>query len=396
MNTQTLSSRPKRLLFVHSSDELYGSDVVLWHLVTGLDRQRFEPIVVLPSDIPYEGKLSAALEQAGVIHYSIKMGVIRRRYFNPAGMVHYLAYLGYGTWQLALLVRRHHINLIHSNTSAVLGGALVARLFGLPHVWHIHEILEQPAWVGRLIYRIVLANSTKVVAISHAVARHINQRGDQPNIEIISDGVDCTRFRPHVDGQSFRDRWGVRSGEVVVGVVGRISHWKGQELFLEAAGKTAALCPQIRFAIVGDPVPGDESRLVNLRAQANQLGLADKVIFQAFTENAPEIMRALDILVLPSTLPEPLGLVALEAMASERPVIAAGHGGSLEIVISGENGLLFPPGDSNALAQAIIRLATDSERRKHLALRGRQQVVEHFSLKEFRQKFTRLYTNLIC
>lgn len=395
MNTLPFTSRPKHLLFVHSSDEFYGSDVVLWQLVSGLDRQRFEPIVVLPSDLDYEGRLSTALEQARITHYSIKMGVIRRCYFNLPGVVRYLAYLAYGVWQLGRLVKQHKIDLIHSNTSAVLGGALVARLYGLPHVWHVHEILGKPAWLGRLIYRFILANSTRVVAISQAVARQIDERGSRPDIQVIWDGIDCATFSAQVDGQAFRDRWGVQDGETVVGVVGRISHWKGQELFLEAASQAAMILPQLRFIIVGDPVPGDEARLTGLHTQARQLGLADKVNFVPFTANAPQVMRALDILVLPSTLPEPLGLVVLEAMASERPVIAAAHGGPLETVEPGESGLLFPPRDAGALAEAMINLARDHNRRKEMGYKGRERVLNHFSLERFNQQFAHLYTNLI-
>lgn len=389
------TSRPKRILFVHSSNEFYGSDVVLWQLVSGLDRQRFEPIVVLPSDVPYEGKLSAVLRQAGILHYCIKMGVIRRRYFNLPGLVCYLTYLTYGVWQLGHLVKRHQIDLVHSNTSAVLGGALVARLYGLPHVWHVHEILEKPAWLGRLIYSFILANSTQVVAISQAVARCIGERGSQPAIQVIWDGIDCTIFNPQIDSQTFRDRWRVQDSEIVVGVVGRISHWKGQELFLKAASQAAAVFPRLFFVIVGDPPPGDEARLSGLQAQARQLGLANKVRFVPFTSSVPQVMRALDILVLPSTLPEPLGLVVLEAMASERPVIAAAHGGPLETVEPGETGLLFPPRDVGALTEAMINLAGDPERRKDMGRKGRQRVLDHFSLERFNQRFVCLYTDLI-
>lgn len=385
----------KRILFMHSSDEFYGADVVLLQLVTGLDRRQYEPIVVLPSDIPYEGKLSAALEGVGIQYYSMRMGVIRRRYFSLTGLPRYLMYLTHGTVQLTRLVKQHQIDLIHSNTSAIMGGALVARLFGLPHVWHVHEIIEQPAWLGRLIYRIILANSTKVVAISQAVAHCISKREAPSHVEVVWNGIDCTRFSPQVDDDCFRAKWGVAPDEVLVGVVGRISRWKGQELFLEAASKVVEVCPRIQFAIVGDPVPGEESRLLDLRRQANRLGLGDELVFHPFTDKVHKVMRALDILVLPSTLPEPLGLVVLEAMASERPVIAAAHGGPLETIVPDETGLLFNPGDADALAKKIVQLANNAGLRKDMGRKGRQHVLEHFSLDRFSQRFNGLYNDLL-
>lgn len=398
--------------------------MVLWYLVTGLDRQKFTPIVVLPTDVPYEGKLSQALEQAGISHYCIKMGVIRRRYFNPLGVIIYVIYLIYGVWQLGALIKRHRIVLVHSNTSAVLAGALAARLYGLPHVWHVHEILEKPAWFGRLIYRFILANSSQVVAISQAVANHISrgavttlvgQATDDENgvqsllcgqtkvctpiteqrIQVIWDGIDCQKFNPQVDGQSLRQAWGIGPDELAVGVVGRISHWKGQELFIKAASQAIKQAGQLRFVIVGGPVPGDEMRLENLQKLTQDLGLTDQVKFVPFSQNVPEVMRALDILVLPSTWPEPLGLVVLEAMASERPVIAAAHGGPLETVLAGETGFFFKPRDASSLAEAMMRLAGNPELRQKLGDKGRQRVLEHFSLENFRQQFTLLYAEML-
>src|SRR5690242_2780459 len=105
--------QPKRILFVHSSDELYGSDQVLLNLVTGLDRRQFEPIVALPTDLAYKGELSEMLKARDIRCYKIKMGVLRRRYFKPYGFMQYLFYTVWGVWQLSKIIRQHQIELIH-------------------------------------------------------------------------------------------------------------------------------------------------------------------------------------------------------------------------------------------------------------------------------------------
>jgi predicted outer membrane repeat protein len=395
---------PKRILFVHSSDELYGSDIVLLQLVSGLDRHRFEPIVVLPSDLKYEGRLGAALDQVGVTHYSIKMGVIRRRYFQPLGLLQYSLYLANGVRQLLGIVRKHQIDLIHSNTSAVFGGAIASRICYLPHVWHIHEILTKPAWLSKLIRRLVLTNSVCVVCVSDAAANSVapipkafpSQRKCLPLIRVIRNGVDCAKFNTQINGDPLRQSWNIKKDQVVIGMVGRISRLKGQDIFVEAAARAIQGFNQLYFVIVGGPVPGDGSILAFLQTRLKQLGLVDKVRFVPYVDDIPQVMRALDILVLPSVLPDALSLVVLEAMASGRPVIAAAHGGPLETVMHEETGLHFPPRDIDALAQAMVELARDSNRRSEMGQKARQYVIDRFSLERFNQEFDQLYMELLC
>lgn len=390
---------PQHILFVHSSDEMYGSDKVLLQIVSGLERTKFIPIVVLPSDITYKGELSTALKELSIATHAIKMGVLRRRYFRPLGFLQYLFYTVIGVYQLRNLVKRYRAVLIHSNTSAVFGGALVARLCQLPHVWHVHEILEKPRWLGSLIYWFILKTSDVVVVISQAVANHMIQNTpntvNSQHIQVIWNGVDCEIFRPEINGQSVRNMLGIREDEVLSGVVGRISHWKGQELFIEAAARAVKLCPLLRIVIVGSPVPGDEARLRQLQEQAKSLDIADKVQFLAFSNDIPQVMRALDFLVLPSILPEPMGLVILEAMASGRPVVAAAHGGPLETVVDGVTGLWFEPCNVVALADAMIKLTQDGTLRCALGNHARERAVGYFSLASFQQRFARLYTDLL-
>ena len=383
------------ILYVHPSDELYGSDRVLLQLVSGLDRTQFEPIVVLPSDIPYEGKLSAALDQYQIKHYSIRMGVLRRRYLTPFGFLIYLYNLFYGIWRLNQLVSVHDVRLIHSNTSTVLGGAIVARLHGIKHVWHIHEILKKPKWFGRIMCFFIRTFSHRIIAVSRAVADPITIPKHQSKIGIVWNGIDTKEFSIAVDGQSLRKHWGVKKNTVVIGIIGRISHWKGQELFLKAAARATRKCKNTYFILVGDPVPGEEFRLAHLHRLIIDLNIAKQTRIIPFTDNISQIMRALDILVLPSTLPEALGLVILEAMACTRCVIAAAHGGPWEAIEPAETGLLVPPNNVEALAAAMIELANDPERRYAMGQKGRQRVVELFSLANFRKKIIRIYDEIL-
>lgn len=378
---------------------MYGSDRVLLQIIQGLDRSILEPVVILPLDIQYNGELSSALSNVGVETHHIKMGVLRRRYLHPLRIVKYIWFSLLGIYHIYMIARRHNAKLIHSNTSAIVGGAVAARLLQIPHLWHIHEILDQPAWLSRMIYSLVLGASTVVVAISGAVERQIRHRAfnsaKYPNIIVVWNGVDCDRFTPLTDGVKIRAALSVGDDEILFGLVGRISHWKGQELFLDALAIAIKHNPKLKAAIIGSAVAGEEWREAQLRQQVRENKLDSVVRFMPFSDNAPKIMCALDCLVLPSLLPEPFGLVLLEAMASGRPVIAAAHGGPLEIVIANSTGLLFSPGNTQALAAALERIAQDYNGRITMGKNARQRAVDTFSLTQFQAKFMATYRSLL-
>ncbi len=385
------------ILYPHSSDELYGSDMVLLELVRRLDSSRFRPHVLLPTDLPYEGKLSAALSDAGVAHEAVAMPVLRRRYFSLRRGPRFAAYLLRGTRSVMSIARREHVSLVHSNTSAVWGGALAARRLHLPHVWHVHELVTEPALVRRQIAWMVNRYSHRVVAISQAVADHL--LADAPalaeRMTVIYDAVDTAKFSPEVDGGDLRRRWGVDGNEVLVGVVGRISAWKGQDFFLRAFVRASKQAPNLKAVFVGDVAPGEDWRKDELRSLAQTLGVADRVVWAGYCDDAPRAMAALDALALPSIRPEPFGMVVIEAMASGKPVIATAHGGPLETVIPGETGLLVAPDDPADMARALVRLAEDRALRARLGSNGRLRAESVFGFQQHVRAFQDLYLELL-
>lgn len=387
----------KPLLFVHASNELYGSDVILLELVRRLDRSRYVPFVVMPRDLPYEGRLAAALDRAGIANTTVNMAVARRRYLTPRSLLGFLSRLLEGTFVLRRLMRAQGTGLVHSNTSAVWCGALASGLMGIPHVWHVHEIVQDPWVVRRLLASLMAWRGDRVVAISRAVRDHLLR--DAPSlgerVVIIPDAVDPERFHPGNDGERVRAEWTVGTGEIVFGVVGRVSSRKGQDDFLDAAALVLRKVPQARFAIVGDAVPGREEPGHALRDRAARLGIQDRVIWAGYREDIPQVMAALDVLVLPSAAPESFGIVLLEAMATSRAVIATAHGGPAEIVVPGETGLLVPPRAPLELAEAMGRLAREPSLRCDLGNAGRARVLSRYTLNGHVAAFEQLYDEMM-
>jgi glycosyltransferase involved in cell wall biosynthesis len=388
---------PTPILFAHSSNELYGSDVVLLELVRRLDAARYRPLVVTPTDIAYEGLLGQALAEAGIPHAEMDMPVLRRRYLSPGGIGAFLHRLRAGTRQVQRYLEEEHIALVHSNTSAVWGGALAARRNQIPHLWHVHEIVKQPVVVKKLMTGMIARYSDHVVAISNAVAEHL--LAEQPRLaqrlSVIYDAVDSERFRPDIDAGALRSEWGITKNEILVGVVGRISAWKGQQFFLQALARALPKAPLLRAVIVGEAPPGEAWRSEALKARAQELGIGNKIIWAGYRNDTPQVMAALDILVLPSTQPEPFGMVVLEAMATGKPVIATAHGGPQETISDGETGYLVSPTDPAGMASALQALAQNPHLRLQLGEQARQHVIRKFTFDQHINAFSRLYEGLI-
>jgi len=386
----------KKLLYLHSSNELYGADVVLLTLLRELDRDRFSPLVILPCDVPYEGLLSQELDKSGIPYRIRNNAVLRRMYFGPLGIMKYMIRLMRSTAWLVRLIRQERIELVHSNTSAVLAGALAAKITGTPHVWHVHEIITKPWFLWRVISRLVYSLSDRVVAVSGPVAEHLAKA--VPAIKrktiVIHNGIDLSAFGPDIDGRGVRREFGVSSSEVLVGMVARVSHWKGQEHLVEAAARVADHCAEARFILVGGTFPGQEYRVDRLHAMIKSLGLQGRVTISGFRRDIPQVWAACDVMVSPSIQPDPFPTSVLEAMASAKPVVGTAHGGLTEMVVDGVTGLLVPPDDVEALVEALIAVIENEDKRKAMGVAGRERAEKCFSIARFVGSFEELYSSM--
>lgn len=388
------------VVFVHGSADLYGSDRVLLHLAQSLvESVEFVPLVVLHED----GPLRLLLAAAGVEVHVGTVVKITRAMFRPRAAVGLIGLLASACRGLDRLVAGRRVALVHSNTLAVLGGAWWARRRRLPHLWHVHEIILRPGVVRRGLPWLVDRSSQLVISNSRPTETWL--LAEAPNLagrsRVIYNGLPPL---PEADAAglaasaSFRHAIGAGDGDVVVTLAGRLNAWKGQALAIEALARLqqAGRLGRLRLAIVGNCVPGQEHIGEALQQRVVALGLQERVGFVGFVDDIFPVWRASQIALVPSIEPEPFGMVAIEAMACGLPVIAAGHGGLLDIVVDAETGLLVKPRDVDALAQALHQLAVDGVLREQLGAAGRQRQIDEFSVQRQIVSTHALYRELAC
>jgi glycosyltransferase involved in cell wall biosynthesis len=292
------------------------------------------------------------------------------------------------------VLKNRSVALVHSNTLAVLSGAIWARLHRVPHLWHVHEIIVHPIFVRKIYANLLNLFANSVVCVSNATKENLLQ--DCHNLinktQVVWNGLACEK---HVETEAvlqFRNLLRIQKGELILVLAGRINRLKGQILLTEAAG---ILWNQgfrnLRFIFVGSVVPGQEQFLQALQDAINISPARDRIVHLEFIHNIWPILIACDIVVIPSTEPESFGMVALEAMAVSKPVIATDHGGVSEIIIQGETGLLVPPKDVQALVDAIKKLAIDENLGHKMGSAGLQRCLSEFTLEGHVSKMTKLY-----
>jgi len=380
------------ILYVHASADLYGSDRVLLELVRNLHYDKARPVVVLP----YSGPLGKALSDAGAEVVNIKMGVLRRKYYNVLGIAAYCLLLAYSVARLVVLIKRERIDIVHSNTSAVFAGAIAAKLCRRPHVWHVHEIVTYPKFVSKILSIAIPLFSDVVVAVSCSVKEHLAQahRSGNGKIKVIYNALHEEDFPPKAEWHDFKEQLGLEQDDVVIGTVGRIKKDKGQTYLMEAAKKVVARHPEVKFVIVGDVFKGQESSMDELRKKISDLEIEDNVLLTGFREDAPSLLASFGVFVLPSIIPEAFPTCILEAMAVGKPVVATALGGSRELVKPNVTGYLVPTDDANAMSGAILRLVEDHNLRDSMGFAGRRRFEELFRRSEFVNKFDRLYEKM--
>jgi len=339
---------PAGTLFVSHTSELGGAERMLLDLLRSLDRRAFRPLLVVPRN----GPLLEAAEASNIPSAVVPMkwwlsgpGTAWRQ--PPAWLWNIRA-----VFRLRRLIRNRGIDLVCSNSAAAAGGALAARLAGRPHVWIIHEILSGPRpllrfFLGnRLFVRLIRRLSRRVVVNSLATGQAF---GPAPGVDVVHNGILIPRRKPAPD-PGLRKKLGLRAGDRVVGVVGRLTPAKGQAEMVEALALARGRVKGLKLLFVG---PAADGRFLSrLRETARRRGVEGDIRFAGPVADVFSVLPLMTLLVSASRM-ESFGRTIVEAQAAGVPVLAVATGGVPEIIRHGANGFLVESNRPEALAAAL-------------------------------------------
>ncbi len=369
-----------KILVLHGTSDLYGSGKILVTVVETLVENNHSVIVLLSQ----EGPLSIALRLVGAEVKIIRLGIIRKKYFSPKGIINRIVVLKNAYRAIKKLVKDEKIELIYSNTTTVLIGAIVAKFNSVKHVWHIHEITVKPKFMYIFNGWFIHFFAQNIIAVSNAVKQHWVKYINENKITVIYNGIDTTDFEKNQG--NLRNELLIESHIVIIGMIGRVNVFKGQEYFLEIAAILRSKFNNLKFILVGDAYTGYEYLYDQINTIIKVKQLESDVIDLKYRTDIPNVINSFDLLLLPSQLPDSFPTVILEAMAAGIPVVATEQGGAVEMLQDGITGYLIPISNAQIAAEKISKLISDSTLRKCMGERGKIRLKTQFNIQDFKEK----------
>lgn len=325
-------------------------------------------------DQPMNGLWFYSLRDSGV-------RLLRLGLKSPAGML-----------RLRRMLTVERPDILHTHKNRALFFAYFATMGIRKPVWVANRGTVYPLSKNWLAYLIHRRHVPRILAVAQAVREALVEDGIAgEKVEVMYGSFDPERFNPGVSGTAMRNSWHVPEGSPLVGLIGSLNTpKKGHNVLLKAAALLKGKHPDLRFVLVGEGSPAV------LQAMASSLGVSDRFIFAGFTEDVPAALSAMDVVVCSSLRGEGLTGALREALAMARPVISSDVAGNRELISHERTGLLVPPGDPAALADAIDRMLCDEKLARDCAARGRELVLELCTEDKRAERVERIYRELLA
>ncbi|NBW66697.1 glycosyltransferase family 1 protein, partial [bacterium] len=365
---------PRRILCIDHAGVLGGAELSLRDLAVSFGESAE---VLLLADGPFRAALTAQGVRVDVEPLGA-LGAVKK----DAGLPSLGALMDAAGIAKRVARRARAYDVLYANSQKAFVVAAAAGLLARrPVVWHLRDILEEPHFSrANITAAAQLANlrAAGVIANSRATAdAFVAAGGHRELVHVVHNGIDVAPFDALSSdaGPEARRALGVPAEAFLVALFGRFHPWKGQQVLLDALAEL----PGVHALIVGAPLFGETAFEAAQHERARALGIADRVHWLGFRDDIPALMRAADVVVHTSVLPEPFGRVVVEGMLAGRPVVATRAGGVPEIMTEGETGCLVPPADAPALARAIRGLRDNPAGAAAMAARGAAHARAQFS-----------------
>ena len=356
-----------KILHIDTEKTWRGGEQQVLYLLKGLKERGQEPTVVCQPESPLENLAG----KAGIDLLPVKM----RGEFDPVA-----------AWKIGKAIRSGDYDIVHAHTSHAHSLGLMAKFIARKGLMVVHRRVDFPV-KGRFKYNFF---NIDYIAISDAIKNILIKAGiSGDKITLVKSCIDIKRL-DNAEIKDVRSELGIPDAATVIGNVAHMADHKGQIYLIRAAAIVKKRYPDIRFVIVGDGELRSE-----LESAASELGLNEAVTFTGFRKDVPSFLASFDIFAFPSHL-EGLGTSILDAMAFAKPVVSTTAGGIPEVVSAGINGLLVPPKDPEAFANALIKLIENKELRESFGRAGRNIVESRFSIDKLVEGTLDFYKDLLA
>ncbi len=364
------------LYLINTPDIKGGGEISLLNLLKKIDKKIYNPIAACPS----EGSMSLAIRDMNIDVEIVSMR--RLRYFNLYSLVT-------GVLKLIRIINAYKIDVIHANGSrCMIYGGIAGKIKRIPVIWHV-RIVEK----DNLLDRILSMLADRIIVISNSVRDRFNWLKKKEKISVIYNGIDIDDFTRNINTDKIRKELSITETEIVIGTVGQLIPMKGHKYLIEAAKIVLEKIKNVKFIITGSS-QGNNSYEMELKNMVKNYGLEDKIIFTGYRKDIKNIIALMDIFIF-SAVGEGFGRVLIEAMALQKPVVAANSGGIPEIVVDGKTGLLVPENDPQSIASAVIRLINEKDIRVKMGMAGRKRVEEMFTIERRTRDVENLYSEVL-
>jgi glycosyltransferase involved in cell wall biosynthesis len=381
-----------KILFYNHTGQVSGAERVLLLLLSRLNRNRFEPVLLAPSS----GQLQQEARTLNVPCANVDQ-LEARFTWRPGALARYFLSFVATIGQVRARVREQRPALIHANSiraGLVISAATLG--LGIPIVWHVHDLLPQHPLSTCIRLFTFLLPPARIIVVANAAAdrfqgKLLRQFPRRVEFAVVYNAVDAGKLNPRSTSIPIRKELRLRNGDQLIGIVGNLSPVKGQLELIRAFAKARKRIPNLALLVVGSALFNrNDGYQKELSAAARALGLDHCVRFLGQRNDVPAIMSTLDLLVMNSRS-EAFPLVALEGMTAGVPVLATAVGGLPELITHGKNGWLVPLDDEENLIDGIATLLERRELGAELATNARQHVTRNFPVHKFMARIEAVY-----
>jgi glycosyltransferase involved in cell wall biosynthesis len=340
----------REIAFIEVASQMSGVEFSTLYLAQSLDHNRFKPLVVCPE----EGDLPQQCRTAGVEvciiprpHFlSTSTRVAGRPIPNPLAILVNIARIFDSARRLtSFLQERRPVLVVPKGLLAQFYSGLAARWSNVPCVWHIQDRVSNRAgplfaWTLALAARVL---AREIIVDAASIGRQLAPLVPRERIHVIWNGVNTSEFSPRTDGSTVRAEWMAQEGDLLIGVTGRLTQWKGQHTMIQALSRLASEFPQVRLVLVGAALFDTDAYAHGLETLVKELGLQNRVVFAGFRWDMPQVLAALDIVAHTALDKDSSPLAIVSAMASGKPIVCLRVDGTEELFDDGKRGFSLDP-----------------------------------------------------